>query len=58
MSVVVNAPGAVDNPTVNSLALLIPTTRNVPLKPELPTPVELLPLFILTVSTKDPTVKL
>ena len=57
ISVVVNAPGAVDNPTVNSLALLIPVTRNVPLKPELPTPVVLLALFAFTISTNDPTDK-
>ena len=55
MSVVVNAPGAVDNPTVNWVAFTTPDTLNVPLYPELPKPVELLPLFTLIVSTKDPT---
>ena len=53
----VKAPGAVDNPTVNSLALLIPVTRNVPLKPELPTPAVLLALFAFTILTKKLTVK-
>ena len=57
ISVVVNAPGAVDNPIVNALALLIPVTRNVPLKPELPIPVVLLALFAFTISTKELTVK-
>ena len=46
-----------DNPTVNALALLIPVTRNVPLNPELPTPVVLLALFAFTISTKELTVK-
>ena len=55
VSITVNVPGSVDIPTVNPLALVIPETRNVPLNPELPAPVLLLPLFILTVSTKDPT---
>ena len=56
--ITVNVPGSVDNPTVNPLALVIPETLKVPLNPELPKPVLLLPLFILTVSTKDPTVNL
>ena len=37
----VNVPGSVDIPTVNSLALVIPVTGNVPLNPELPKPVVL-----------------
>jgi len=58
VSTTVNVPGSVDIPTVNSLALLIPVTLNVPLNPELPAPVLLLPLFAFMTSTKDPTDRL
>ena len=51
----VNDPGSVAIPTVNSLALVIPVTWKVPLNPEFPTPVVLIPLFTLTISTRDPT---
>ena len=51
----VNDPVSVAIPTVNSLALVIPVTWKVPLNPEFPTPVVLIPLFTLTISTRDPT---
>ena len=51
----VNAPGSVLIPTVNSFALVMPVTGKVPLNPEFPTPVVLIPLFTLTISTRDPT---
>jgi hypothetical protein len=51
----VNVPGSVLIPTVNSLALVIPVTGNVPLNPEFPAPVVLILLLISTNSTKDPT---
>ena len=51
----VNDPGSVDIPTVNSLALVIPVTWKVPLNHELPAPVVLIPLFILISSTLEST---
>ena len=51
----VNDPASVLIPTVNSLELVIPVTGKVPLNPEFPTPVILILLFTLTISTRDPT---
>ena len=51
----VNDPGSVAIPTVNSLALVIPVTWKVPLNPELPAPVVLTPLFILINSILEST---
>ena len=51
----VNDPGSVAIPTVNSLALVIPVTWKVPLNPELPAPVVFTPLFILISSTLEST---
>ena len=51
----VNDPGSVAIPTVNSLALVIPVTWKVPLNPELPAPVVFTPLLILISSTHEST---
>ena len=51
----VNDPGSVEIPTVNSLALVIPVTWNVQLNPELPAPVVFTPLLILISSTLEST---
>ena len=51
----VNDPGSVAIPTVNSLALVIPVTWKVPLNPELPAPVVFMPLTTLISSTLEST---
>ena len=51
----VNDPGSVAIPTVNSLALVIPVTWKVPLNPELPAQVVFTPLTILISSTLEST---
>ena len=51
----VNDPGSVAIPTVNSLALVIPVTWKVPLNPELPAPVVFTPLLMFISSTLEST---
>ena len=51
-------PASVAIPTVNSLALVIPVTGNVPLNPELPKPVVLTLDLMLINSTWEPTERL
>ena len=53
----VNVPGLLLIERVNCLALVIPATSNVPLYAELATPVVLLLLLILTISTLAPAFK-
>jgi hypothetical protein len=54
----VDEPGFAFNEYWNPLALVIPMTENLPLNPELPIPVALLPDVILLTLTTEPTVKL
>ena len=53
----VNVPGAVDIPTVNSFALEIPVTWNVPLNPVFAVPAECVELCMLISSTLELTDK-
>ena len=53
----VNVPGSVDIPTVNSLALVIPVTWNVPLNPVFAVPAEFVELCMLISSTLELTDK-
>jgi hypothetical protein len=52
----VNAPGPAEltRDTVNSLALVIPVTLNLPLKPEFAVPTGLLALTMFLISTCEP----
>ena len=52
----VNAPGPAEltRDTVNSLALVIPVTLNLPLNPEFAVPTGLFALTIFLISTSDP----
>ena len=49
----VNVPGFVDIPTVNSLALVIPVTWKVPLNPVLAAPVVFVELWMFINSTLE-----
>ena len=51
-------PGSALSEYWNPLALVIPITENLPLNPELPIPVALLPDVIWLTLTTEPTVKL
>ena len=55
----VNEPGPAEliSETVNSLALVIPVTLNLPLNPELAAPTGLFALVIFFSSTSDPTLR-
>ena len=53
----VNDPGSVAMPTVNSLALVIPVTWNVPLNPVLAAPVVFTPLLMFMSYTRESTDK-
>ena len=53
----VNVPGSVVIPTVNSLALVIPVTWKVPLNPVFAVPAEFVELWILINSTLESTDK-
>jgi hypothetical protein len=56
----VNAPGpeVLTSDTVNSLALVMPVTLNLPLKPELAVPTGLLALTMFLISTSEPILRL
>ena len=54
----VNVPGLVANPTVNCLALVIPTTLKFLLNPLFWVALVLLVLFTFKISTLDPTLRL